>query len=490
MDERLLKFLQSDTRTRLALADDSANEPALRNYLGDEALAELQALAARVPSGDHLAVDGPTNMVFLPGVMGSLLTSNTLGGVWWIDLRSLGHLRDLRLGRDGTTDADPTHDIRPFAVDTSYEAFRSAVVATDDLVHEAFHYDWRKPLTASASRLRDLLVQLTEDNGGQPVHVVAHSMGGLTVRTAMHLHPELWDAIDRIVFIGTPHYGSPVISGYLKNHLSGFNLMALLGRYIDRQTFRSLWGVLSLLPAPVGVYPGTRDGDAPGDWSGADYPHPTADFDLHHAGDWALDLDTEEERRLQQVLDFVAKFHRDLHSWHMELPQNQRDRMAVIAGVGYRTLFRLARPSGLQRVMIWRDMVKETSRRPGDPHRDGDGRVPLASAELEFVGEARYVRGEHSRLPGIEAVWTDTFRFLRREPMMLPTTPAGALQAHLGGTGDGDRSALVAPLHLTPASDDPGYLSFDEDPTPEELDRLQDAVERGQLPALRQVRLL
>ena len=29
--------------------------------------------------------------------------------------------------------------------------------------------------------------------------------------------------------------------------------MALLGLYLDRETFRSLWGVLGMLPAPRGI---------------------------------------------------------------------------------------------------------------------------------------------------------------------------------------------------------------------------------------------
>ena len=64
------------------------------------------------------------------------------------------------------------------------------------------------------------------------MHIVAHSMGGLMVRTTLMNYPELWRRVGRIVFIGTPHYGSPAIAGYLKNHLWGFELLALLGRYL------------------------------------------------------------------------------------------------------------------------------------------------------------------------------------------------------------------------------------------------------------------
>ena len=77
----------------------------------------------------------------------------------------------------------------------------------------------------------------------------------------------------RIVFIGTPHYGSTSIAGYLKNHLWGWEEVAVLAMFLSRETFRSLRGVLSLLPAPKGIYPGTRHGE----------DHPCANFDMYDA---------------------------------------------------------------------------------------------------------------------------------------------------------------------------------------------------------------
>lgn len=84
----------------------------------------------------------------------------------------------------------------------------------DDLGHEVFPYDWRKPLSASAASLRDLIIRTFETDGNEPVHPVGHSMGGLMIRTTIMLHgDELWTKPGRIVFIGTPHYGSPAIAG-------------------------------------------------------------------------------------------------------------------------------------------------------------------------------------------------------------------------------------------------------------------------------------
>src|SRR5262249_417408 len=149
--------------------------------------------------------------------MGSLLMSQTLGGVWWLDFRTLKHLNDLQLSDDGKEDINPNHKIVPFNIDASYEAFLAAVLARDDFGLDIFFYDWRKPLILSAAALRDKVLAIYNSNGHKPIYLVAHSMGGLMIRAALMKHGlELWPKIGRIVFIGTPHYGSQAIGGYLK----------------------------------------------------------------------------------------------------------------------------------------------------------------------------------------------------------------------------------------------------------------------------------
>lgn len=111
-----------------------------------------------------------------------------------------------------------------------------------DFSHEIFAYDWRKSVRHSANALRDTVLRLHQENGGSPVHLVAHSMGGLVVRATLLQHgAELWPRVGRMEFIATPHYGAAAIADYLKNHFWGTELMALLGLYLSRETLRSLW---------------------------------------------------------------------------------------------------------------------------------------------------------------------------------------------------------------------------------------------------------
>jgi pimeloyl-ACP methyl ester carboxylesterase len=460
-------FLRADIvgRLRMALAPDTRDEVAA--YLGERAFAEYEALARTTDLTEHLGGDAPT-MLFVPGVMGSLLYSHNRGGVWWIDVLNRKRIDDLRLSPDGSGDAEPANAVTPFTTASTYDPFRSMALA-DEPGHEAFPYDWRKSLLRSARPLRDAVLRIHEANGNRPVHLVAHSMGGLLVRTALMEHgDDLWPRIGRIVFVGTPHYGSPAIASYLRSHLSGFDLMALLGRYISRRTFRSLWGVLGLLPAPADVYPGSRNGGG----------HPCVDFDLYDVNAWGIKLDPVGSNHLQRVLDAAADLHRRLYHHHLELDDDQRDRMLMIAGVGQKTLFRLE--TGRRRLGLASAPVKVTTPVPGDVNRDGDGRVPLASAQLELV-RTRYIKGVHGGLTNIPAVYRDIVAFLNGGRLRLSSTVDEAVAPHLAGT-----DSSVAPHLDGSAAEDP----WQDDPSPERLDALDDALARGLLPEFVNVRLL
>ena len=485
-------FLAAGTAERLRMATDPATAPHVEAFLGTRAFADYRRLAGGVDTR-HLAVSSPTNLIFLPGIMGSQLNSRTRGGVWWLDVRNLDKIDRLRLAPDGSTDADPQDAVVPFTTDPTYDPFLVAVLAEDRLGHELFAYDWRKPLAAGTAALKKKIEEIHAGNGGREVHLVAHSMGGLLVRATLAAHGDdaLWSKLGKIVFIGTPHYGAPVIASYLKKHLWGFELLALLGKYLSRETFRSLWGVLSLLPAPAGVYPGTRPND-PRPWTGGGpgdaYVHPAADFDLYDAAAWKLDLDAAATARLQTILDAVAVFYQGLWEAHRKVPSERRDRMRMVAGVGYKTVFRLERAGGVSG--LFRDVETITSRIPCDRHREGDGRVPLASAEIEGV-KTHYVKGEHGGLTNLPAVYREVLRWLRDGAEMgLPTTCHVAISGHLAA-GDLRSAAphLDGSARAAPQGDDPGYL----DPTPlpaSRLAELQQEAEGGRLEGLRGVKIL
>ncbi|MCG2641718.1 MULTISPECIES: lipase family alpha/beta hydrolase [Bradyrhizobium] len=489
--ETIKAFLQANTDDRLTMALDDSNGPALGRLLGEPAYLELRALAKEWFDGFHLAPADPKNVIFVPGIMGSLLMNSAKGGIWWLDVRTRNFIDSLGLSSDGTGEADPDNTIAPVTADPSYTPFLSTALKQSGLNHEIFPYDWRKSLLHSSAALRDLVLKLHGQNGGKKVHLVAHSLGGLMVRTALMQHAaELWPRLGKIVFIGTPHYGATAIAGYLKNHLWGFELMAVLGEYLSRPTLRSLWGVIGLLPAPRGIYPGTREND-PSPWPSEDpgdlYVHPCTNFDFYDAHAWKLDLDVAATANLQRILDATADLHRRLYETHRNLDQEKRDQMIVIAGVGFQTLFRLSYEPGF--FGLWEKTSKVFDRVVNDPHREGDGRVPLASARLENVGDTRYVYGVHGGLTNIEAVYTDVFRCLQNQPMQLPRSVAGALSGHLAEPTVSRAPHLDGTATAAPGGDDPGLWHL-QNPTPERMRELEAMLAADGLPGFGRLHLL
>ena len=471
--DKLEMFRKADWEEQAKMLGDEVTADVVEKWLGSAAFAELRQMS----DGRGNLGGGKKNLIVVPGVMGSMLQSKGNGGIWWVDmLRARDRLNGLALAPDGIHDVDEGVEIDPCAIDITYAPMRDAIVKSGQFGGSIqFPYDWRKPLSASAERLRDLIIK-THLDYGESVHLLGHSMGGLMIRTALMLHgADLWPIIGKIVFIATPHYGSTSIAGYLKNHLWGWEQIAVLGAFLSRETFRSLWGVLSLLPAPVPIYPGTRNGGA----------HPCANFDLYDANAYRLGLGTAATVQLQRALDAAGAFHRDLFKWHANnLTADHRKRMLQISGVGRKSLFRLEVKQGW--LGLWEDVDKITSRIEGDANREGDGRVPLTSAKLENI-EHRYVKGDHGSIQNIPSVVKDALAWIADQPLSLPDTPAGALGEHLAAD-----AASMAPNLDGSASfsrHDDEYDRF-RDLSENELNELLVKFNAGQIPMVDLARIL
>lgn len=460
---------------------DPARTEMLRRRLGQSAFAELRQICEerhRLRTATHLGSQCAPNLIFIPGVMGSLLHGKSLPGVWWIDaLRGRDKIDRLGLAEDGGDPNEEADQVVPFDLDFTYEAFLLAAIKTRGFSPVKHPYDWRKPLLGSTESLARRVQEVWSSSGNQPVHMVAHSMGGLLARaTLMEYGHHIGKMLGGMVFLGTPHYGTPTIAYYLRRHLRGSWAMYLLGKYLSRKTFRSMWGPIGLLPAPVGAYPGARAGES----------HPCVNFDLYDARAWRLKLEKPEEEQLERILDYTARLHRRLLESHKRLDVRVRDRMAVIAGVGFETPFQVLidadRSGGTKTKVVF-------SRNMNDVNRDGDGSVPVSSAILEGVKEVRYVRCEHRSLPNIPAVYDDVFRFLRGEPMLLSRDRIAALEGHLGY-----HSASASPYLEGTRSSRAEFCTANrwliKEPSEEEYDWLERELSSGRLPEFEQARIL
>ncbi|TAH50169.1 MAG: CHAT domain-containing protein [Betaproteobacteria bacterium] len=157
--------------------------------------------------------------VVLPGTMGSELSVD--GDRVWLNYWSLlrGGLKRIASGARNVAPGE--------LVDDFYGPLLEFLAHTHRV--EIFPYDWRMSVTAAAGKLAQRLADWlpAAERQGQPVHIVAHSMGGLVVRAMIAdggAGAGLWERIRRLpnsrfLMLGTPNLGSHEAVRWL----TGFN---------------------------------------------------------------------------------------------------------------------------------------------------------------------------------------------------------------------------------------------------------------------------
>jgi CHAT domain-containing protein/pimeloyl-ACP methyl ester carboxylesterase len=231
----------------------------------DSALALLEAL-----SGDDskfTLLDGPSQeeisrggretkpkenapiALLLPGIMGSHIQIHT--NRIWFDPFSMciGDMEKLKIGAEHVT-ADGW-------MDRCYEKLARYLSKTHEV--RPFAYDWRLSITAAAEEFAALLEKAMSDAEvrGKPVHIIAHSMGGLVARFALKNRWSKFKSIpgSRLLQLGTPNKGSHSIAAVL---MGRDDFVQLIERWFDWkhgmrefiQIIREFPGVLELLPWP------------------------------------------------------------------------------------------------------------------------------------------------------------------------------------------------------------------------------------------------
>ncbi len=208
-----------DELARLLVSASGEEEAAVRNYLGANRFEEMRNLALEQPR----ASERKGNVIVTHGIMGSHLSRAEPGGGFdrfWLDPLhiALRSLEVLRLNDVGTSGYDPGSNIVPTGLLNRVYG-KQMLALNKNWNVRPFCFDWRKDLNESAD---ELLEEMTRHFGTDtPVHIVAHSMGGLVARTFMVKHRQRWESMwdsksngrtgGRLVMLGTPNHGSFVI---------------------------------------------------------------------------------------------------------------------------------------------------------------------------------------------------------------------------------------------------------------------------------------
>ena len=97
-------------------------------------------------------------------------------------------------------------------------------------------YDWRLSVSAAAPLLNDKIAAITAATGSTSVAIVAHSMGGLVVKSYEQQYGTA--SLAKVIFVGTPQWGAPLAA---KTLLFGDDLGARMGiSIVNQETIRRI----------------------------------------------------------------------------------------------------------------------------------------------------------------------------------------------------------------------------------------------------------
>lgn len=227
----------------------------LEDYFGEDQVATLRRLAR-----EARPLRGRERVLILPGIMGSTLgyeRDKIWNEVLWVDPMDIlfDRLNALRLGAPGG------NAIKPLGVFLFAYLSLKLRLRASGFDAEFYAFDWRLDIgelgKALAQRLRE------EE---RPVHLIAHSMGGLVARASLTHQPP---NIRRIITLGTPHYGSYSPIQAFRGVHSILRKIALLDLAATPDElgdiFKTFPGLCQMLPASP---PSARDYFSLASWPG------------------------------------------------------------------------------------------------------------------------------------------------------------------------------------------------------------------------------
>jgi len=358
-------------------------------------------------------------VLVLPGIVGSNLKLD--GQRIWLGLGFINGLKKLAWSPATAARIQPDGP-----VSGTYEALMEHLSDTHEVI--PFAYDWRRPIEDEARRLAVAVDAALDARAatGQPVRLLAHSMGGLVARTMQLETPATWQRMmaqagARLLMLGTPNSGSWAPMQTLSGDDNFGNALVAFGSLFDNAGART---VMAGMPGFIQLQASLLD-PALGLNQAAAWQK-LADDDMAALLALVNWHDPETQRTIYQwgappqaVLDQAVALRQRLDAQLPVLAADAAKMLLVVGHSAFTPAGFVTGPDGLEYL---------------DTPDGGDGRVTLANALLPNVATWK-VDAVHGMLPAAVAAF-------EAYTELLATGQTGKLEAHARGV----RGLPMAPL--------------------------------------------
>ena len=389
----------------------------------------------RRPADDQPAADRPA-VFMLPGILGSHLKAGDKR--IWLSLRLIGGLKRLSYQPGGADQVQPDGPIGMV-----YDDLIDHLAASHEVI--PFAFDWRRPIEEEARRLADAVDAALDARAGsgQPVRLLAHSMGGVLARTLQLERPQTWARLmahegARLVMLGTPNGGSWAPMQVLSGDDTFGNALASFGSPLRNRQARQIMAAMpGFLQLQAGLLDDRLGLDQAATWAriAADDLKRVQDANWWHsqARDGAVDPAYTWGLPPQEVLTQAKALRQRLDQQRDTTLKDFADKLLLVTGHAKFT------PDGFE---VGHEGFVYLNATDG-----GDGRVPLSSALLPGV-KTWTLDCEHGSLPDAEAAFPAFVELLQRgDTQRLPRLALQAGTTRGAGAGAG-ATALPAVVHV------------------------------------------
>lgn len=356
-------------------------------------------------------------VIIVPGIMGTYLYKNydDNAEIWPNITRVIKsiddlYLNDLSLNMFGKENPEkpiipgdiirsiPSYGMDVFAGLISELENNGGYIEGKDLF--VFPYDWRMSTKESADLLKSKIDEVLLNTEQEKVDIVAHSMGGLIAKKYIADNGE--DKVDQLIFLGTPHLGSPkAFKTLMFGDSMGFEKYSIsfLRPAVAKLISQNMPAVYELLPSEKYV-------SESGSYviNDLDKKKEPVSLDYNQTKDLMI-----EKGRTPEMFPFAENLHNGVDNLNLSNVNTYN-----FVGCGSKTMGEIT----VKQKRSWKGLFLSLVDDFDLKYINGDETVPLLSAIDVPGAEVHFVKNiTHGDLPSADGVKQDILSILKGDPL-------------------------------------------------------------------------